>query len=358
MATLIDRLLGTSQEDFVKGMNELGPEGVKLLPPAPEPSLMDKLGEFGEDLRRNAQPGAIGSTIRGAVQDYVVPVAENIGERAISNVGGLTNFVEGLAGLEQGTIAEAFAPNEGEPSGETQVRQQLLQSAVEAEQQGRPQTEVSKLIAENPNASVQEVAAAKSKVAKRETEEAMQAEGTWTEEWQKGWDKFNEEYDLATVGLALMSSNDGRRTLTQNLGMALNAGRQAVVNRKVAARTEAREDLKVQIDLMNAWTARKRAIATAKDMKVSDANPTAISVMNNAAARAGIELDEIENSEDVIRELAALWQTELDNNPNTAASNANYGQQVADRIFQDIFNERFEDKSMFGGFFGRQFEPR
>jgi hypothetical protein len=51
-----------------------------------------------------------------------------------------------------------------------------------------------------------------------------------TEEQLSGWDKFASEFDLMTVGMALLASNDGSGSVVTNLGQALMLGRQAAID--------------------------------------------------------------------------------------------------------------------------------
>jgi hypothetical protein len=57
-------------------------------------------------------------------------------------------------------------------------------------------------------------------------------------------DAFASEFDLTTLGLALLASNDGKSSLGVNLGKAMQAAREAVISKKKLARDEGREDRK------------------------------------------------------------------------------------------------------------------
>jgi hypothetical protein len=78
-----------------------------------------------------------------------------------------------------------------------------------------------------------------------------------SEEALSGWDKFNEDYDLTTIGLALMSNQGG--DLFSNLAQAMILGKQAKTAEKdkaaagaAAARKEAREEREVRVKEFNA----------------------------------------------------------------------------------------------------------
>jgi hypothetical protein len=77
--------------------------------------------------------------------------------------------------------------------------------------------------------------------------EAMLKAGA-SEKDLEGWAKFTDEFDLTTIGIALLASNDGSGNIVSNLGQALMLGRQAAEFRKdkiaageAAARKENRE---------------------------------------------------------------------------------------------------------------------
>jgi len=88
----------------------------------------------------------------------------------------------------------------------------------------------------------------------------MAASGATPEQLSQ-FDKFAGEYDIATIGMALLASNDGTGTFSANLGKAMLLGKQAktkqqeradakadkVTKAEAASRKEARDERKVKV---------------------------------------------------------------------------------------------------------------
>jgi len=76
----------------------------------------------------------------------------------------------------------------------------------------------------------------------------MKKSGDWTSQWQQTWDTFNENVDLFTFGTALLASNDGSRSFAQNMGYALQAGKEAKLTQEANTYGRAQEAQKAAMD--------------------------------------------------------------------------------------------------------------
>lgn len=110
----------------------------------------------------------------------------------------------------------------------------------------------------------------------------MQAGATDTE--LSAWDKLNEEFDMTTVGLALLATNDGSANVGQNIGKAMMMGRQEKERQRdkkasssAAARQEALDERKVRAQEVTALAAMERALAKAN-------TPDEIELVDNKAS--------------------------------------------------------------------------
>ena len=114
-----------------------------------------------------------------------------------------------------------------------------------------------------------------------------------TKEDLSAWDKFTSEYDLATIGMALLASNDGSSTMASNLGKALMAGRQAKLSGPEKARKEDLEERKVRATEKTAEAALLRASAAMKDSgerEIVD-NASALKATSAWLAQQGVNKD-------------------------------------------------------------------
>jgi hypothetical protein len=104
----------------------------------------------------------------------------------------------------------------------------------------------------------------------QEGAEAILKSGGGEKELQ-GWAKFTDEYDLATIGMALMAGQSGN--FGTDLGLALMMGKQASDFRKdkaiageAAGRKEQRAEKKLAIDEFKALSAAEQAALNATDL--------------------------------------------------------------------------------------------
>lgn len=96
----------------------------------------------------------------------------------------------------------------------------------------------------------------------------VQAGGS--EEDLSAWDRLNEEFDMTTVGMALLASNDGSSNMAANIGKAMMAGRASVANKADAAYVKeqeaveaSRKERETRVKEFNAMTARNVAVTGA-----------------------------------------------------------------------------------------------
>ena len=113
--------------------------------------------------------------------------------------------------------------------------------------------------AASKNAQVAQREAASADIAQQSKVSMAQAGAT--KEELSAWDKFSSEYDLATIGMALMASNDGSSTFSSNFGKALMAGKAVKAGTAEKARTDALEERKVGATERTADAAMLRASA-------------------------------------------------------------------------------------------------
>jgi hypothetical protein len=135
---------------------------------------------------------------------------------------------------------------------------------------GESSVNLAETLDDNPDASVGEVSLAYS------LDLALGVKKSVGQDWDKqensAWDNFTGMYDLATVGLNLMALSGGQGTLTQNLGIALSAGRAAKVEQEeqglaasAAARAEGREDAALRVTQADSATKALDAASKAAD---------------------------------------------------------------------------------------------
>ncbi|RLD69980.1 MAG: hypothetical protein DRI98_09165 [Bacteroidetes bacterium] len=176
-----------------------------------------------------------------------------------------------------------------------------------------------------------------------------------TKEELSAWDKFSSEYDLATIGMALMASNDGSSTFSSNFGKALMAGKQAKMSAKdkataaaTAGRKEARDERDITVKEANAYTARMKAMADGAGVKWEDSTTTSSAYVVQGFKKAGIDAGEIEDGltiEERNKVIGAAINTRLKSNPpsSTSERDAVIDQAVADYMSQ------FHNTAMFFG---------
>lgn len=181
----------------------------------------------------------------------------------------------------------------------------------------------------------------------------VQAGGS--EEELSAWDKLNEEFDMTTVGMALLASNDGSSNMAANIGKALMAGRQTVINKATTARANKIEDIETQVKVADAMSSRLRAIAANASASAGQAPVTPdkseIADMTRALGRSGV-LEKIhkDSKGTMIDSFASLYAFELARNPRQNRD------ALADRIVNTFGKDIIgPDQSTFGGMFGQEF---
>jgi hypothetical protein len=186
---------------------------------------------------------------------------------------GLAQF-QGLPGKEQ-AILDGTAP----PSIQDRLPPSMTQEGIgykDSPEDSPPTREEIKVKAQKIPETPKE-AAEQSQVEAQQVRVQLQDQGA-SEEDLSAWDKFNNEFDLTTVGLMLMASAGNGQGLAANLGTALLKSKQmkqAQQDKDIAAaaagRDEAREERKVraeefraQVAAENAESGRMRALAAMK----------------------------------------------------------------------------------------------
>jgi hypothetical protein len=200
-------------------------------------------------------------------------------------VGGVTDFAAGLSGLsaeEEAIFSEPKEPKEPEDVEKDKIVQ-IVSDVVD--QSGDSPTFDSKRAeaqAEGRNLTPEEATAAASVDQKAAAEKFMQEQDP-SGSWKGAWDRFNEDYDLTTLGLNMMAlSGRGDMNFTQKLGLSMQAGRQARVAQidkgiagSTAARKEAREERKVRVEELKAQAeARRKEAQTQIDSAQLEADAT------------------------------------------------------------------------------------
>jgi len=207
--------------------------------------------------------------------------------------------------------------------------------------------------AASKNAQKAQLDAASADIAQQSKVSMAQAGAT--KEELSAWDKFSSEYDLATIGMALMASNDGSSTFSSNFGKALMAGKQAKMSAKdkataaaTAGRKEARDERDITVKEANAYTARMKAMADGAGVKWEDSTTTSSAYVVQGFKKAGIDAGEIEDGltiEERNKVIGAAINTRLKSNPpsSTSERDAVIDQAVADYMSQ------FHNTAMFFG---------
>jgi hypothetical protein len=141
--------------------------------------------------------------------------------------------------------------------------------------------------------------AAQNQAIAQTTRAELQRQGR-TEEELGVWDKFTSEYDLGTIGMALLASNDGRSNIWANLGNALMAGKQSVLGAEATAYARGKDER--EFGLKQHETASKRITANAAATKAAAAlipdgwelgtvNATHRAAVDGALAELDIDID-------------------------------------------------------------------
>lgn len=210
-----------------------------------------------------------GTPEKQALTDFMEGAQLPVNETIASLPDFAKDYVEnfGTGNKKPTTVEQMKAPNPGESPTETKVRGAVIESAVEKDPENNPETV--KLLQEDPNAPVDKVVATKSKDGYNAGKKAIVQNGG-TKEDLDAWDQFNENFDLTTIGLSLLMSNDGSRNMSQNMGIALQAGRQYKQDQKdkmtaeeLAAAEAARKERETQVKEENAVSTRLSATAGA-----------------------------------------------------------------------------------------------
>lgn len=308
------------------------------------PSLLDLKGLGGvQGLPPSSSSQSLGlldfyNKTRGGMSNVF---AETLGNppRAVVERG----LLSGNPQAQQQANAETMARQQQEAAIRSE-KQKKMQAAAQAEQeamivaaaaQQAQQAGIAALGGQpNENTTIGQLDAAKKASERAALEVKHQAEvakgaeaivkAGGTEKDLEGWAKFTDEFDLTTIGMALLASNDGSGNIVSNLGQALMLGRQASEFRKdkaaagqAAARKEQREIAKdnraafkteneVSTAIYNANTnamdkedaARSRALRDRNDtIKAQAAKARADAAAMEAAAKdQGFELPKNKNA--------------------------------------------------------------
>jgi hypothetical protein len=256
----VGRLASTAASNYsnaqagqMAGLNQL-PDGTQLASPDNSPEAMAaRAAQFPGGVPDNS-PEAMASRVRARTPlEEIVPTGERKPEPS----------------TPEAALAKATAPNPGEPENEATVRGAMITAAAASKKAGgESSVNLTETLDDNPDASVGEVSLAYS------LDLALGVKKSVGQDWDKqensAWDNFTGMYDLATVGLNLMALSGGQGTLTQNLGIALSAGRAAKVEQEeqglaaaAAARAEGREDAALRVTQAEAATKALNATSLA-----------------------------------------------------------------------------------------------
>lgn len=286
----------------------------------------------------------------------------------------------------QADLAKAKTPNPDESEAEGTVRVAALNDA-EQDPAGSPT--VREVVGKNPNASVGEVTAARSVDIAASTTDAMKKSGKWTKGWQESWDKFTDTVDLFTFGTALLATNDGSRSIGQNIGIALQAGKDAKEAQADKARAIANEEWEqrqeeakakleerkvadaekrtgvmeegLQIDWANAFTRAMEAETAARnaasgtDFKPKATTPATERYGLTALGKAGIKLDQFpeEDRKEIREQLGSLIATSIQYSPTKTA--ADY-EREADQAVRTVL-EGYDRRTSFWGLGRDKYKP-
>ena len=212
--------------DFGSGLLQQLQDGIaaqpRLLGGTPSPSVTPPPsiipdGQFFSDVAGSLSPQnpAIGEAVGGAV--------DSVG-----------NFISNLDEPYTNTIKQGIAaltPDSKEPTQEVAADVKELPGTIAAIEQAdatpKQKTDAkAKVTSETSVAMVDEAKA------------DMAASGATPEQLSQ-FDKFAGEYDIATIGMALLASNDGTGTFSANLGKAMLLGKQAKTKQQERADAKA-----------------------------------------------------------------------------------------------------------------------
>jgi hypothetical protein len=253
----------------------------------------------------------------------------------------------------QADWSKAKAPDPKKPPEENAV---VAAAVTEAEKDPQGSPKLAQAVAKNPNLSAEDATKLRSEDTKANTETAMKSSGKWSEQWQQTWDNFTDNVDLFTMGAALMAMNDGSMSVSQSLGYALQAGREAKLiqtdkNAATAAAAQAagikeRETRAKEVEALakvsGEYTDRIKAIAEAAGVDWQDSNTTYDALATTALTQLGHSMDELELSEETVKAIGSIIRTEMEMNPNSNRS------EVARQAAKEYIEATYDKTGFFG----------
>jgi hypothetical protein len=310
MSGLLDLLTQKTDPESIQGL--LAETQSRAQPAGPDRSLKGKLSPIFDNLWEGELFGkdtVTGQTLQGAQdfgKEFSGDLWRNTKELAADPIGAAVNGIESLTDDQFLPSLGANASNFiSDPIAQTtnamEAGANMLPTASTPEELQQILTEVAGAdISDADKEKVtDDIAEKSSETISIATRDLLKSEGATPEELN-GWDKFSEDFDVATIGMALLASNDGSQPMMANLGKALMMGKQAKTDQKdkaigsaSAARKEALENRKVAATERTADAALIRASAEmAKSGKRSIVdNAAAIKASTAYLTQAGVNKD-------------------------------------------------------------------
>jgi hypothetical protein len=290
------------------------------------PSLLDRVQSALPDLPQ----GPPGTTFEGNASPPLIDF-QGIGDNLTRSKDAVVDFLGPIADIP-GSQTPGIKP-EGNQVPVANTPEDLVGIVQQVNASDKPE--------EDKKAAVAEVTENSSDAIAANTRSELTASGA-TEEELSGWDKFADEYDIATIGMALLASNDGKGTFSANFGKAMMAGKAAKTNQ--AEKKEARADKKTaqQIAIENARSTRMAAEARQFAAKASISgvpipakNLTVEAGLKTALNKRGSDLD---YSDDKV----SAWVTQVAGQAQQAMqmreANTGYVGMSNDEIYQGLLD--------------------
>jgi hypothetical protein len=197
------------------------------------------------------------------------------------NLANVMAKVTGLEGRENLLLGDGLSPVG--VTGERKPLTQVPEQAAKSEPQITPNTTLGELEEMKVTAQRKQMMERQDAISSR-TREQLLAEGA-DEKQLEGWDKFADQFDLTTVGLALLANNDGGDVFA-NLGKALLLGKA----QKDQYRTEDLEQANLDREyLMKAFDTESKIGRRADETRIGDEN-VSIKKGQLAVSAAGVPI--------------------------------------------------------------------